>query len=242
MSNNYGLQTKNNSISYQLRTDAEGFIKNQTGSADLSGGTSAMAGAIQIVPITPILVPNHCIFAHKLVSGADYGISSGGMIVEGNYRVSSIMFKYALYAHTVPWQIASLSDLIGPREDQYGIQLYNEEKRNLVNINESLEMLRLIRGTEFENLWDNGPDPTYLYAEDAYSNYFCLTPPTFGFQSVEWGGSYLTFTYLTLINIIDIHTLKIFIGACAADSGGTPGWTHYTTDVGKIKLLEFKPL
>ena len=240
MTDNYGIYTKSDIVGGQLSTETVGFIKNQTGSTYLPSGSGVEYGLVDL-SITPIPVVNHYIFAHKL--NTSFPTALWRSVIVNEHRTTITVMKSTAHAFTMDWQIASLASLQVPDDiDSYGIKIYNDERRNIININENLQMLKLVHSAEILNPFDDGnPNPTYAYAEDPYNNYFLLTPATFqatGF--IYMGNTYVSFV-ASLMNIHAANTIKIEAVTILLVSGGSE-FVFKTNNIGKCKLLEFAPM
>ena len=241
MTDTYGIQINSDAGSSQITTEHAGFVKWDSGTVDLPQGSGWPDEFYQsfefnkpIPSVTPVIV-SHKIFTYW---------STLATVWLGSWT-GAYMFKSAgTNPSPMDWQVGRLSPIMSSTTDEYGINIYNDEKRNLVNITESLSPLRLIRSTQFVAGIDGGPAEQFAYAEDAYNHFFTLTPTTWLIYTVQLGFVWYIITAATMLDVRNTHSIAVIYDNISVYPGGSsPARVIYAAgNLGPLNLLEFEPL
>lgn len=236
----YGLQINSKGENIQINTVTECFIKNQTGTIALPSGGGANY-CYRFFNITPIPIVSHYLFAHKIYGG--YLCASIGATVSGSNRTRILVMKGEVQSFTMDWQIASVSQLNNASAPgDYGISVYNDEKRRLLNLSEEYPILKIVKCTELYNPFEDWPGQQDVSAIDTINNYFLLTPGTHGYSSWLSGRDWYTDYFGTLLQVITPTTVRVKGYTIGREYSGINLGGYTTNGVGSLKLMEFEPL
>ena len=237
----YGIKSLSRYGYAQIDKDYTNFVSYTSGSQSLSSNrlyTPVSFGST----IPPV------IFSTK--------IQENNWIIPGEARrTSSTECNSAIIIHpwgdasgydAVDWQTGYLSGISNYTLGDYGITIYNDEKRIIGNLTEMHPFLKIVRSVEVYNPMDAysggaAPPTAYYYAEDTYNNYFALSP----FSWLNTGGPGMIGINLRIFGVLmtieNTNTIAIAVRGMLTVPSGLGDYAKHA-NFGPLHLTEFRPL